>query len=557
MSYDYDLGSYSRTITTSSPEAQLWFDRGLIWTYGFNHDEAVYCFRRAVAADPDCAMAHWGIAYAIGPNYNKPWEAFGGKEVANALQTAFEETNLAVSLSPSCTQAERDLIAALQRRYPQTQPLDDMMPWVDDYADAMRDVCREHSDDSDIASLFAEAMMNRTPWSLWDLSSGEPAEGADTVEARAVLEAAMDRIAHCGEPPHPGILHMYIHLMEMSPFPERALRAADQLRGIAPHSGHLQHMATHIDVLCGDYLNVVNWNERAIQADRPYLEARGPFNFYTMYRCHNYHFKIYGAMFLGQFGPAIETARAMQEVVPEQLLRMESPNMADWLEAFVPIDQHVLVRFGKWDEILEQDLPEDRDLYCVTTATMRYARAIALATLGRTDEAVAETAEFDRAYALVPETRYQFNNPSRDILAIAQEMMRGEIAYRQGEFDAAFAHLRHAVELDDHLHYDEPWGWMQPVRHALGALLLEQGQVSQALDVYRADLGYDSQVSRPRQHLDNVWSLSGYVECLERTGQEELAGVARQRLNLAQARADTTVQASCFCRLDVEEECCE
>ncbi|MYD54393.1 MAG: hypothetical protein F4W96_08835 [Chloroflexi bacterium] len=557
MTYDFDLGTYSRTITTSSPEAQTWFDRGLIWTYGFNHDEAVHCFRQAVAADPDCAMAHWGIAYAIGPNYNKPWEAFGRKEVAQALATAYEEANLAVSLSDNCTPAERDLIAALRQRYPQTEPLDDMMGWVDDYADAMREVYAKHSEDSDIGSLFAEAMMNRTPWSLWNLESGEPADGADTVEAREVLESAMARIAHCGEPPHPGILHMYIHLMEMSPSPELALRAADQLRGIAPHSGHLQHMATHIDVLCGDYLNVVNWNERAIQADRPYVEARGPFNFYTMYRAHNYHFKIYGAMFLGQFEPAIETARAMQAEIPEELLRMETPNMADWLEAFVPIDQHVLVRFGKWEEILEQELPEDRELYCVTTATMRYARAIALATLGRTDEAVAEAKEFDRAYDLVPDTRYQFNNPSRDILAIAQEMMRGEIAYRQGQFDAAFTHLRHAVELDDHLHYDEPWGWMQPVRHALGALLLEQDRVSEALDVYRADLGYDSSVSRPRQHLDNVWALAGYVECLERTGQGDLAAVARQRLHLAQARADTEVQSSCFCRLDLGEDCCE
>ena len=173
MTYDFDLGSYSRPITTSSPDAQLWFDRGLIWTYGFNHDEAVFCFRQAVEADPDCAMAHWGIAYAIGPNYNKPWEAFGRKEVATALAKAYEEANLAVSLSDSCTAAERDLIAALRSRYPQTEPLEDMMPWVDDYADAMRDVYREHSDDLDIASLFAEAMMNRTPWSLWNLDSGE------------------------------------------------------------------------------------------------------------------------------------------------------------------------------------------------------------------------------------------------------------------------------------------------------------------------------------------------------------------------------------------------
>ncbi|MDE2891568.1 MAG: hypothetical protein OXN86_03550 [Chloroflexota bacterium] len=557
MTYDFDLGSHSRPITTSSPDAQLWFDRGLIWTYGFNHDEAVHCFRQAVQADPDCAMAHWGIAYAIGPNYNKPWEAFGRKEVATALTTAHDEANLAVSLSDNCTAAERDLIAALQSRYPQTEPLEDMMPWVDDYADAMRDVYRDHSDDLDIASLFAEAVMNRTPWSLWNLDSGEPADGADTVEARAVLEDAMAHIDHCAEPPHPGILHMYIHLMEMSPFPEQALRAADQLRGIAPHSGHLQHMATHIDVLCGDYLNVVNWNERAIQADRPYLEARGPFNFYTMYRAHNYHFKIYGAMFLGQFQPAIETARALQAAIPEELLKMESPNMADWLEAFIPIDQHVLVRFGKWEEILEQELPEDRELYCVTTAVMRYARAIALATLGRTDDAVAEAQEFDRAYDLVPDTRYQFNNPCRDILAIAQEMMRGEIAYRQGDFDAAFAHLRHAVELDDHLHYDEPWGWMQPVRHALGALLLEQDRVEEALAVYQADLGYDANVGRPRQHLDNVWALAGYTECLERTNQPHLANVARQRLTLAQARADTEIQSSCFCRLDLDDACCD
>ena len=557
MTYQFDLGSYSRPITTSSPEAQVWFDRGLIWTYGFNHDEAVFCFRQAVAADPDCAMAHWGVAYAIGPNYNKPWEAFGRKEVSAALATAYEEANLAVSLSDGCTGAERDLIGALRRRYPQAEPLDDMMGWVDDYAEAMREVYRDHSEDSDIASLFAEAMMNRTPWSLWDLGSGEPAAGADTVEARAVLEGAMAHIAHCGEPSHPGILHMYIHLMEMSPFPEEALRAADQLRGIAPHSGHLQHMATHVDVLCGDYLNVVNWNERAIQADRPYLEARGPFNFYTMYRCHNYHFKIYGAMFLGQYGAALETARAMQAVIPEELLRMESPNMADWLESFVPIEQHVLVRFGKWEEILDQALPEDRELYCVTTATMRYARAVALATLGRTDEAVMEAEEFERAYARVPETRYQFNNPSRDILAIAQEMMWGEIAYRQGEFEAAFGHLRGAVALDDDLHYDEPWGWMQPVRHALGALLLEQDRVEEALEVYRADLGFDPSVSRPRQHLDNVWSLAGYVECLERTGEEELAAVAGQRLSLARARADVSVESSCFCRVGVAEECCE
>ena len=275
MTYAYDLGAYSRPITTTSSEAQRWFDRGLAWTYGFNHDEAVYCFEQSVEADPDCAMAHWGVAYAIGPNYNKPWEAFGRKETAYALGRAFESANRAAELAQQGTDAERDLTAALLRRYPSRQPLDDMMPWVDDYADAMREVYARHTDDADVASLFAEAMMNRTPWSLWNLSSGEPADGADTVEAREVLERAMQHCQHCGNEPHAGLLHMYIHLMEMSPFPQEALRAADQLKGLVPDSGHLQHMGTHIDVLCGDYQSVVDWNERAIQADRPYVEARG------------------------------------------------------------------------------------------------------------------------------------------------------------------------------------------------------------------------------------------------------------------------------------------
>ena len=202
-------------------------------------------------------------------------------------------------------------------------------------------------------ALFAEALMNRTPWALWDLASGRAAEGADTKEARQVLERGMERHANLGTPPHPGMLHMYIHLLEMSPFPEQALPACDQLRGLVPDSGHLQHMATHIDVLCGDYLSVVNWNEEAIRADRRYLAARGPFNFYTLYRCHDYHFKVYGAMFLGQYRSAIEAAEELIAALPEDLLSVQSPPMADWLEGLVPVKQHVLVRFGKWQEILE------------------------------------------------------------------------------------------------------------------------------------------------------------------------------------------------------------
>ena len=309
-------------------------------------------------------------------------------------------------------------------------------------------------------------------------------------------------------------------------------------------------MPTHIDVLCGDYQSVVTSNDDAIVADRRFLKSSGPINFYTLYRCHNYHFKVYGAMFLGHYETAIGTAEEMNDTLPEELLRTQSPPMADWLEGFVPIRQHVLVRFGKWADIIEQDLPRDRELYCVTTATMRYSRAVAHASLGQVGEAEKEAEAFDAALAAVPGSRYLFNNSCRDILAVAREMMLGEIQYRMGNVDAGFTHLRAAVKLDDDLPYDEPWGWMQPVRHALGALLLEQGRVEEAEAEYRADLGFDRTLRRACQHPDNVWSLSGYHECLERLGKGDLAAIVRQRLELARARADVPVTASCFCRLN-------
>ena len=550
MAYEFDLGSYSRPVATSSPEAQLWFDRGLLWTYGFNHEEAVFCFNQAAEADPKCAMAYWGIAYALGPNYNKPWEAFDEAETSKTLSEAYNATMRAAALADRCTQWEGDLIEALRQRYQSARVPQDLTAWVDDFAAAMRPVYLNHREDPDVSALFAEALMNRTPWALWDLASGQPAAGADTEEAKQVLELGMEHRASIGDTPHPGMLHMYIHLLEMSPFPEQALLVCDQLRGLVPDAGHLQHMATHIDVLCGDYLSVVNWNEEAIRADRRYLAARGPFNFYTLYRCHDYHFKVYGAMFLGQYQSAIEAAEELIATLPEDLLSVHSPPMADWLEELVPVKQHVLVRFGKWQDILEQELPANTELYCVTSATMRYARAIAFATLGHSDAAGTEAEAFERDFGRVPDSRYLFNNSCRDILAVAREMMLGELDYRRGDIEAGFAHLRQAVSLDDNLPYDEPWGWMQPVRHALGALLLEQGRVEEALVEYRADLGFDSVLKRSSQHPDNVWSLSGYHECLERTGQHELAAVAQQRLALARARADVPVQASCFCRLE-------
>ena len=546
MSDYYDLGNHRRTISTSSPEAQIWFDRGLNWTYAFNHEEAIRCFLTAIELDPACPMAHWGVAYAVGPNYNKEWDAFDEVDLVESVETAYAEARKAATLLETATPAERALITALQSRYPSATPDDDCAPWNEDYAEAMRAVYRNFGDDLDIAALFAESLMNRTPWQLWDLNAGGAAEGASSIEAKEVLERALENPA---SRTHPGVLHMYIHLMEMSPTPERALRAADWLRGLVPDGGHLQHMPTHIDVLCGHYHDVVEWNSRAIVADRKFLEREGAMNFYTGYRAHNYHFKLYGAMFLGQYEVAVEAADELVRTIPQELLEIEVPPMADWLEGFLSLKMHAYIRFGKWQEIIDTPLPEDQTLYCVTTAMIHYAKTVAFSATGRIAEAEQQKALFEAAFSRVPDTRYLFNNTCLDILAIAAEMLNGELEYRKGNYDVAYAHLRKSIELDDGLPYDEPWGWMQPARHAYGALLLEQGHVEEAEAVYRADLGLDDSLPRTYQHPENVWSLHGYHECLMRLGKHDLCPMIKQRLDLAIARADVPIEASCYCRM--------
>ena len=544
MSY-YDVDVYSRPITTASPKAQLWFDRGLVWTYGYHHEEAIVCFKKALEHDPDCAMAQWGIAYAVGPNYNMPWELFDAEGMATALADAFDATAAARALADKVTPAERAMIEALPARYPQRTPIEDQSPWNDAFTDAMREAYRAHPDDLEVATIFVEAIMNRTPWKMWDLKTGGVAEGAGTLEARDVLERAMHEDPAAME--HPGILHLYVHLMEMSPFPELALRAGDILRTLVPDAGHLIHMPTHIDVLCGHYHDVLVDNQRASEADRKYLEKAGAMNFYSGYRVHNYHFAIYGAMFLGQYAPALAAAEELIETTPEELLRMPSPPMADFIEAYIPMKQHVHIRFGKWREIIAEALPADTELYCVTIAMMHYAKGVAHAALNEVEAAEEEKALFLAARAKVPESRFLHNNSCQDLLAIAEAMLNGEIDYRKGDFEAAFAHLRRSVELDDALPYDEPWGWIQPTRHALGALLLEQGRVAEAEAVYREDLGLGGSLSHATVHPDNVWSLRGLHECLERRGETVEARLIKQRLDLAAARADVPVNASCFC----------
>lgn len=553
----YDLGSYHRPIDTSAPQAQVWFDRGLVWAYAFNHEEAVHCFERALELDPDLAIARWGIAYAVGPNYNKAWEAFDPVELAGALARARAE--LAAALGGRASAIERALIDALAMRFRTDDPTDEAALTEGHlaYAEAMSAVAQRHPDDVDVQALTADALLNVTAWALWDSVTGEPAEGSRVVEAKAILDAAL--ATPVGRT-HPGVLHLYIHAMEMSAHPEEALPAADLLRGLVPDAGHLQHMPSHIDVLCGDYRASVIANHAAVAADRKFVERSGPLNFYSLYRAHDLHFVVYSAMFEGRFQVAEDAAAELADQLTPELLAIESPPMADWLEAFAGLRVHVLVRFGRWDELIALPLPADQELYCTTTATIHYGRGVAYAAKGQLPQAHAEQHALAASYARIPDSRYLFNNTSRDILAVAVAMLDGEIAYRERRFDEAFTHLRHAIALDDALPYDEPWGWMQPTRHAYGALLLEQGLVEEAAAVYAADLGLDDTLRRSCQHPGNVWSLHGYHESLRRLGRDEEADAVAVELDVARSRADVPVLASCACRLDVTNQptqCCD
>jgi tetratricopeptide (TPR) repeat protein len=305
-------------------------------------------------------------------------------------------------------------------------------------------------------------------------------------------------------------------------------------------------MPTHLDVLCGDWERAIVSNTSAIEADRRYFIAAGPLNFYSLYRAHNLHFKRYAAMFAGKYQVALETAKLVEEALPEELLRTESPPMADWLESFVGLRVHVYVRFGKWEELLEMALPKDRELYCVTTALMHYGRGIALSVLGRIDEAGTEKRLFQEVREKIPESRTLFNNTAKDVLAVGAAMLEGEYSYRAGDVETGFEKLRKAIDLSDRLPYDEPWGWMQPPRHAYGALLLEQRRVKDAMAVYAADLGITDVLPRALRHPNNVWALHGYCECVKKTGGQQ--HTLMRDLEEMMKKTDVPVRASCFCR---------
>jgi tetratricopeptide (TPR) repeat protein len=546
--YPYDLGTYSRAITTDSADAQQWWDRGLNWLFGYNHEEAMVCFERALEADSNCAMAYWGLAYCLGPNYNKPWDLFEPEEELPDCLTRSREW-LSKAADCAASDVERAVIDALWHRYPQTEGVDveTLYVWNGNVADAMREVHKAFPDDNEVTTIFVETMMNRTPWKMWDPRSGEPEEHADTLECKQVLEEAIAANSASSGGLHPGLLHLYVHLMEMSPTPEDAMLAADGLRGLVPDAGHLEHMATHIDVLCGNYQDVVSGNSSGITADLKFWRDNGPMNFYSMYRVHNYHFKLYGAMFLGQYEQAMDTVNSLHETIPDELVRFGPfPN---FIESYMSMKTHALVRFGRWQELIDEPLPEDQDLYCVTTTLAWYGKGVAYAALKMHDEAANAVVQFEAAAATVPAERMTHVVICNDIIDVARNVLNGEAEYHKGNYDQAFDYLRRAVELEDALPYDEPWGWMMPTRHALGALLLEQGHVEEACAAFEADLGLDDSVLRSNQHPQNVWALVGLHDCYTQMGRDRDARMIEPQKKFALSRADSTISRSCFCSM--------
>ncbi len=513
-----DLGGHHFPITTRSPLAQQWFDQGLAWCYGFHHAEALRCFRQAAAADPDCAMAWWGMAYAAGPHINNM------EMSPESAQQAHADACRAAALAASATPVERALIGAIGVRYAWPAPAD-RKELDQAYAAAMRRVHAEHGAHPDVAALCAEALMDLRPWDLWQ-PDGTPQP--ETPEILALLEQLLAR-----HPSHPQANHLYIHAVEASTDPGRSVAAAERLRELAPAIGHLVHMPAHAFLRVGRYEDAAEANRRGIAADLAIVARTGRTGFYEVYRAHNYHFLAYAAMFAGRGDEALAAARDLVRELPIDLVQQ----LPQYLEAFLAVPYHVLVRFGRWQDMLAEPAPPAWQKSRL--AFFHYGRGVALAASGRVDEARRERERFRAAVAAVPADWLLGNNPLPTVLAIGDAFLDGEVEFRAGDHERAFASLRLAVERADALRYDEPWGWMMPPRHGLGALLLEAGRLAEAEAVYRRDL---------EQHRENGWALRGLAECLQRRGATAEAQAVEQRFATAWRFATAPIAASCFCR---------
>jgi tetratricopeptide (TPR) repeat protein len=510
------LGSHSRKVTTASPEAQRYFDQGLAFMYAFNHDEAIRAFRRAGELDPKCAMASWGVAVANGPHINNPVVP------EDRAKAAFEAQVQAKALAAGASPVERALIEALAARYALPPP-EDRKPLEQAYADAMRKVWLAFPRDSDVGALFAESLADLRPWDLWT-PDGKPQPG--TEELLATLEAVLAL-----DPKHPLANHLLIHAVEASSHPEGADRAAETLRDLAPGLGHLVHMPSHIDVRRGRWQPAIDANTKAMAADRRYTARSPNQGFYRLYMAHNHHMLTYGAMMTGQSALAIRTIREMVADIPLEFFRANA-----FADGFMAMPLEVLMRFGRWDEILAE--PAFPDFVPISRSLQHYARAVAHAAKDDVAAAEKEQAAFLEARARVPKEAFFGNNTGSDVLDVAESFMKGEILFRSGKLDEGIAALREAAAREDKLRYDEPPDWIQPVRHALGAALLQAGRFAEAEAVFREDLA---------RMPENGWGLYGLQRAVQLQKKQDEAKATEKRFDAVWKQADVQIQSACLC----------
>jgi tetratricopeptide (TPR) repeat protein len=495
-------GNWHHPVSTKNVQAQAFFDQGLRQIYAFNHDEAARSFQRAAELDPKLAMAYWGIAEAVGPNYNDP-----------ASEARFVQAHAAIekaqTLAADASEADKAYIAALAKRFP-ADPKSDLRAAAEQYRDAMRDMVKRFPDDLDAATLFAEAGMNLHPWGLWH-PDGTPEEG--TEEIVGTLESVIRR-----EPNHLGAVHYYIHSVEASNSPERALAGANRLAELAPAAGHIVHMPAHIYIRTGDYEAALKTNQKAALADQAYIKAGAAEGIYSMmYYSHNLHFIAMSAAMNGNY---LESRRGAQ-----LLAANVSPHVKDMppLEGFMTVPLAVEVRFHKWNEILKAPQPDPN----MHTATVfwHFARGLALAATDKLDEAEAEHKIVAEAEEKTPPDaifQMPINNKTKDILKIAENVLGAKISLEKGDMDATVNQLRVAVAAQDSLKYDEPQDWFYPVRESLGAVLLIIGDNAGAEEVFRADL---------ERNLRNPRSLFGLEQALKAQEKVYDAGFVRKQFD--------------------------
>jgi len=512
------LGTTGRKVTTSSADAQRYFDQGLCFLFAFNHDEAIRSFHQATELDPNCPLAWWGIALAHGPHINFPLLP------PERNKLALEALAKAQKLADKGTASEQALIAALATRYAESPP-EDRKPLDEAYAAAMRKVWQRFPDDADIGSLFAESLMDLRPWDLW-LPAGKPQPG--TEEVVSTLERVLAQA-----PRHPLAIHLYIHAVEASAQPERAVAPADRLRDLQPGLGHLVHMPSHIDVRIGSWKKAIQANAKAIEADARYRAQSPQQNFYRVYMAHNHHMLAYAAIMRGQSDLAIKSINNMAREMPAEWVK-ENAAVAD---GFAAMPLEVLVRFGRWKEVL--DAPEPPEYLPFSRAMRHCARGVAFAALADVDKAGLEQSQFLLVRAAVPAEARVGNNAASDVLAVAEMLLVGEILVRAGKFDEGLRALQVAALREDRLRYSEPPDWIHPVRHALGATLLSAGRAAEAEQVYRADL----------QRLpSNGWSLYGLSQSLHLQKKENEAKKLEMAFSDVWSEADVKIKSSCFCQ---------